>query len=186
MLKFLKYDPRADYMWSDSEDLTIIADIYQVNIKIITTKGPNDKEPTVNWIYPEASLKQFAELQNVEMNNLVLLHEHDSHFNLIVSGNSDLAKFGSLSHRFGFNILKENSKKTMNEEEHNPTSSEFVTLQQELKECRENKKIIEDEYHKCEKELRNKVEEVEKIKVELNDLKKIAINISCDFNASLI
>ena len=27
--------------------------MYQVNIKIITTKGEADENPTVNWIYPE-------------------------------------------------------------------------------------------------------------------------------------
>ena len=34
------------------------------------------------------------------MNDMVLLHENDTHFNLIISEDSDLGKFGSLSHRF--------------------------------------------------------------------------------------
>ena len=33
---------------------------------------------------------------------MVLLHEDDLHFNLIISKHSDLAKFGSLSYRFNF------------------------------------------------------------------------------------
>ena len=33
------------------------------------------------------------------MDDLVLLHENDSHYNLIISKNSDLAKLGGLSYR---------------------------------------------------------------------------------------
>ena len=72
-------------MWCDSEDLSIIADMYQINIKIITTKGRNDKNPTVNWIYPEEKMKPFAVLKNVKLNDLVLLHQNDIHFDLVVS-----------------------------------------------------------------------------------------------------
>ena len=31
------------------------------------------------------SMKEYAELKNVEMNDMVLLHEEDLHFNLVVS-----------------------------------------------------------------------------------------------------
>ena len=34
-------------------------------IKVITTKGPDDKNPTVNWIYSDADLKKFAELKQL-------------------------------------------------------------------------------------------------------------------------
>ena len=39
--------------------------------------------------------------------------------------------------------------------------------------CRESKNKITNEYNKCEKELRNKTEEVEILKVEISDLKQI-------------
>ena len=45
---YLKTSPDAGFMWSDSEDFKILSDMYQVNIKIITTKGPMDENPTVN------------------------------------------------------------------------------------------------------------------------------------------
>ena len=96
-------------MWSDSEDLSILADMFQIKIKVITVKGPNDKKPTVNWIYPCEGLKQFAELKNVEMNDMVLLHDNDIHFNLVISEDSDLAKYGSLSHRFNICPLGQES-----------------------------------------------------------------------------
>ena len=31
--------------------------------------------PTVNWFYPDKSMEKFAELSNVEQNDMVLLHE---------------------------------------------------------------------------------------------------------------
>ena len=59
-----------------------------------------DPNPTINWIYPDENMKGFAELKDVMLDEMVLLHQKDSHFNLIVSKNSDLAKYGSLSYRF--------------------------------------------------------------------------------------
>ena len=103
-------------MWSDSEDLAIIADMYQINIKVITTKGRSDKNPTVNSITPDVKLKKFSDFKNVELNDMTLLHYNDVHFNLIVSKDNDLATMGSLSHRFSVGALSKhyeakNSKK---------------------------------------------------------------------------
>ena len=43
LLKFLKESEEAAYMWTDCEDLAVLADLYQIRIKIITTKGPDDQ-----------------------------------------------------------------------------------------------------------------------------------------------
>ena len=51
--------------------------------------------------------------------------------------------------------------------------SEVLDLRKELKICGDNKTKIEEEYFKCEKELRHKTEEVEKLKLEVKDLKEI-------------
>ena len=148
--------------------------MFQINIKVITTKGPQDENPTVNWTYAEESLKEFAELKNVDMNDMVLLHENDIHFNLIISKESDLAQFGSLSHRFNFS-LGENSKNKEELDEKTGTTreEELKKVKLELKECKKSKEYIEKEYYKCEKMLREKTEDVEKIKIENKDLKKI-------------
>ena len=74
LLEYLKTDENGAYMWSDSEDLTVIADMYQIRIKVVTTKGNNDKNPTVNWIHPEKNLEQHAELKDVQLDDMVLLH----------------------------------------------------------------------------------------------------------------
>ena len=38
LIKYLKTSDDAMYMWSDSEDFKILADMYQIRIKIVTTK----------------------------------------------------------------------------------------------------------------------------------------------------
>ena len=56
----------------------------------------------------------------------------------------------------------------MNDEE--PCKTEVI---KQLKKIKESKKNIENEYFKCEKELRIKTEEVEKLKLEIRHLKQI-------------
>ena len=65
--------------------------MYQLKIKVVTTKGANDENPTTNWIHPDPKLLKFAELKNVDIETMVLLHNNDSHFNLVVSNQSELA-----------------------------------------------------------------------------------------------
>ena len=166
-------------MWSDSEDLAVIADMFQIRIKVITTKGSNDKTPTENWIYPDLKLKQFAELKDVQMNDMVLLHENDVHFNLIISKDSDLALYGSLSHRFNVGPFEEEERyldETSKEDEINEDAmneNEAADLKKELLKYKKSMASIEKEYFLCEQELKMKTEELEKCKVEIKDLKKI-------------
>ena len=79
LLKYLSESEEAAFMWTDSEDLAIIADMYRVKIKIVTTKGLSDKNPTVNWILPEKDLEKEAKLQGVKIDDIILIHENDSH-----------------------------------------------------------------------------------------------------------
>ena len=41
LINWLKNSEDAMYMWTDSEDLSVISDMYQMKIKIITSKGIN-------------------------------------------------------------------------------------------------------------------------------------------------
>ena len=115
LLEFLtSSSKKALYMWSNSEDLAIISDMYQITIKIISTKGREDKNPNVYWIHPDQEMKKLAELKDVNIGEMVLLNEEECHFNLIVSKQSDLAVNGSLSYRFNDSfdddISEENGK----------------------------------------------------------------------------
>ena len=181
LIEFLKHSEEAAYMWTDSEDLAIIADMYQMKIKVVTTKGETDKSPTVNWIHPDPELKEFAELKDIEIDDLVLLHQNDTHFNLIVSKESDLAMYGSLSYRFNvgpimedLNKPEEDVEKDSNDDIENASEeSTLVNIKKQLKECQKVKQMIESEYYKCQKELNSKTEECEKLKIEVKDLKQI-------------
>ena len=175
LLRYLKNSENASFMWSDSEDLAIIADMYQLQIKVITTKGKDDQNPTINYITPELKMKQFAESKNADLGEMVLFHEDDSHFNLVVSRNSELATSGNLSHRFNLVPVVNNEEALGDEceEEQTVKMTEHEVYKDELKKYSEMKSNIETEYFRCEKVLRDKTEENEKLKIEVNDLKQI-------------
>ena len=50
---------------------------------------------------------------------------------------------------------------------------DFNDLKKKLKQCQERTNVIEREYKLCEKELRKKTEEAEKLKSEVKDLKEM-------------
>ena len=177
---FLMNSEEAAYMWSDSEDLAVIADMYQIKIKVITSKGADDKNPIVHWINPEMELKQYAELKDVDLKELILFHENDCHFDLIVNKNHDLATLGSLSYRFNVGPILESNEPIEEEEEAavevdkdtESPNNDHKRCKDELKRCQETNRKLKGEYIKCEQELRNKTEEVEKLKIELNLIKQ--------------
>ena len=102
--------------------------MYQIKIKIIKLKGPTDKKHTVNRIYPDENMEQFAVLKNIEIGEMVLLHEKDNHFNLIISKDSDLAKFGSLSDRFKVGPTVDNEKETNEVDDNKPLNKYLVNM----------------------------------------------------------
>ena len=122
---------------------------------------------------------------------MVLLHQNDIHFDLVVSRESDLGKMGSLSYRFNVgpsyqnvaNEKDENVKQTstcsadkmdVHNSDGGNKDSIIKDLKRKLKESEDGKKVILTEYLKCEIELRVKIEETAKLRQELKDLKEIA------------
>ena len=166
LLSFLETSADAAFMWSDCEDLAIIADIYQMKIKVITINRA-DNIPTVNWVYPDPDLREFADLKDANIDEMVLLHEEESHFNLIISKNSDLAKLGNISSRIVEEVIE---GETGNNKEKLVTIQE---LQKQLKQCKDSKEKVDIKYLNCERELRLKTEELEQIKIEISNLKQL-------------
>ena len=174
LIEWLKTSNEAMYMWSDSEDLVVISDMYQMRIKIVTTKGKNDENPIVNWIYPDKDLEEDAVLKNVEIKDMVLLHDDDVHFNLVVSKDSNLAILGSISYRQNIGVLMETKTSNLKETEtQNDGDTQNKALKKELKETIENRNKFEKLYNECEKALREMCVENEKLKSEVKDLKEI-------------
>ena len=161
--------------------------MYQMKIKVVTTSGPADKNPTVNWIHPDLDLKKFAELKDVKIDDLVLLHEKDTHFNLVTSKESDLAKYGSLSFRFNIgpmNDADEDKDDEIIDEDESLELEDISKVKKALKECEKSKKTIEAEYYKCEKELNLKTEECEKLKIVIKDLKQL-LELNADLESEV-
>ena len=164
LLRFLKSSEDAAFMWSDSEDLAVVSDLFQINIRIITMKNSEDKNPTENFICPDESMIQFAELKNVIKEDLNLLHEDDCHFNLIISKDHDLVKLGNLSKRLDQSIILNSDREV---------DIEDVSDKRLIKDLEEQLKIAKNVYEKCVQELKNKTEEAEILKTEVKDLKEM-------------
>ena len=183
--KFLLTSQEAGYMWSDSEDLKIISDLYQIKIKIITMKSSTDEDPTVNWIIPDKNMSDIAELKDVNIEDLVLLHENDNHFDLVVAESSELIKFGGLSDR---NIMSQNKNDDIiktNEEENNHKKT-VQELKAEIKNLEKKNELFKKQYMDCERELKLKTEETERLKTELKDVKlKISLENEIRINEDL-
>ena len=165
-------------MWTDSEDLAVLSDMYQVKVKIISTKGEEDKNPTVNWIIPDAEMNEYSELRNVELDVMVLLHEKESHFDLIVSEDSELGTLGSLSYRTNIGpLINENYIEEKNDiptkQKVTNSETELTETKNEMLRVKERNKYIESEFIKCKEELKNKTKDCEKLKIEVMDLKKV-------------
>ena len=138
----------------------MVSDMYQVNIKVISSKGEHDTKPTVNWIFPDESMKEYAELKNVELEDIVLFHENDLHFNLIVSEQSELATLGSLSFRSKMGPFVDEKKDvnditdSMKTPKGGNNTIETRKVEQELRKMKESYKKSESEYLECENELK--------------------------------
>ena len=91
-LNFLKNDSEAAFLWTDSEELHAIANLYQIKIKIITTSNHDDSNPRTNTIGPDPELEPFSLLPAGKVPDMVLIHYDNCHFNLLVSKDSRLVK----------------------------------------------------------------------------------------------
>ena len=88
-----------------------MANMYQMQIKVITTKGPEDSHPTVTMIGPDTELGNLKLLPEGTVADMTLLHYDDRHFNLVISKDSDIAKLGTLSQY----LTNEESEKMIDE-----------------------------------------------------------------------
>lgn len=78
----------ATKLWADSEDLTALADLYEIVIKVVTSGGSDEKE-RISYICPNHLVEKVEipeVLKPIHENKLMtLMHKKDSHFDLIYS-----------------------------------------------------------------------------------------------------
>ena len=80
---FLNSDEGA-YMWRGHEDIVALSNMYQVKITVITIRGVDDDEPSVNVIEPNQELLESCEVSAGQVPEMILLNEENSHYDLIV------------------------------------------------------------------------------------------------------
>ena len=96
LLKFFLDSEEGAFMWRGHEDFAIIANAYQIKITIITVRGMQDKHPEIKVIEPNPEFEKYAEISSGKIPDMVILHEHNVHYSLIIPKNSRLAENGSL------------------------------------------------------------------------------------------
>ena len=140
LLEFLRNDERADFLWTDSQELLAIANLYQVTIKVITTKGLEDKTPITNIITPDPDLKQFALLPSGIVPDMTLIHFENNHFNLLVSSESRIFN-NELKEELNKNVEKTNLEKLRELEE------KYKNLQADHERCLDELNKLRKKYH---------------------------------------
>ena len=96
-LEFIKSNNNSGYMWMDHQGWQVVANMYQINIHILTTSVMNMKEPRARWthITPDERLSTFSEVHK-GLPDMWLIHSDETHFDLLVKKESELVKEGSI------------------------------------------------------------------------------------------
>ena len=91
MYEFLA-SPESDFMYSDSEDFLILANMFGIKIKIVR----DVVNPREDIVVPDPSMKHCRVAPEfVKIPDMNILFQNGNHFNLVVSADSDLAKYGN-------------------------------------------------------------------------------------------
>ena len=95
-LEFLKSDSKSGYLWMDHLGWQAVSNMYQISIHILTT-GINMEESRARWthIVPDDRLSKFSEVHK-GLPDMWVIHEDETHFDLIVNKESVLVREGTI------------------------------------------------------------------------------------------
>ena len=174
-LTFLKKNAKSGLLWMDHGDMQAVANMYQIQIHILTTNIVNLEETNARWthIQPDHRLKSFSKVP-IGLPDMFLLHVDDQHFDLLIHKNSTLAQEGSIeSQNDPKKVVTEeviDSEKEdieedvispgymgwqIGEEEKDFNNLRYKALQDAYKHLEKEYKALDDEY----KELKKKYDE---------------------------
>ena len=182
LFNFLLSSNEGAFMWRGQEDFCVVANTYQVRIKIITIRGYDDENPVVNIIEPNPEFAQFSELPAGTIPDMIVLHEYDSHYNLIVPSDSILAREGGLDHQRIENLNKnaevENSNKNLEKEPIKAPES----LEDRVKKLEAKLEEVQNRCDKLEKKNKELINEIRDSKIICEDGKskeeeKVLLNL---------
>ena len=89
LFEYLINSDEGAFMWRGEEDFTVLCSLYKFKIKIITLDG--ECEPSVSYIEPNPVLVRFSDFPEGKVPEMVILHQKDVHYDLIVPEDSVLA-----------------------------------------------------------------------------------------------
>ena len=159
--EFLVNSEESCFMWMDSVDLCALSDLFQLKIKVIST-GLMESDPSINTIVPDKEMKKFSKA-NLGEKELVLIHENENHFNVVLSKSDKIIKDGTISSALLNGNL--NVFLCQKEQDEKNSSSDVDEQSKEL-----NK--LKEEYENTISELRKRITESEKLKIELRDIRQ--------------
>ena len=76
LFEFFRNSQDGAYMWRGHEDFSAVSNIYQFRIKIITVRGANDENPTVDIIEPDPNFIRCSG----KVPEMIVLHQYNSHY----------------------------------------------------------------------------------------------------------
>ena len=144
-IEFISTNDGSAFLWTDSEEILAIANLYQINIKVITLRTKEDLDPVTSFIVPDPDIKEFAMLPPGIVPDMILLHSEDSHFNLISSKQSRLVRNIEEKHK-NKDKLDDKDNHKCNDNELNELKQKYDKLQktyleslEEIKHLKNNK-----------------------------------------------
>ena len=143
-----------------------MANMYQMQIKVITSKGPEDSQPTVNMIGPDSELNNFKWIPEGKVTDMTLLHYDELHYNIIISKDDHIAKFGTLSQYLtneeSEKLIDEGFKETENKNvEESSLSEAYRKSKLTIEKLNKRVKELENELHEKSIELQEAIETIE-------------------------
>ena len=136
-------------------------------------KNGKESEETSENISLQKKIKEYEKIiQSMKVEIEILRCENkDFKENIIVEIEDNSDEDQKKCVKCGFQSLQQYKQKEHLKIKHGKPENSFSCT----KECKEEKEFMRKEYFACEKELKNKTEENEKHKIEIKDLKKLAI-----------
>jgi hypothetical protein len=84
LFEFFLNSKDGAYMWRGHEDFSVVSNTYQFRIKIITVRGRQDENPSIEIIEPDPNFVRCSELPAGKVPEMIVLNEHNSHYDLII------------------------------------------------------------------------------------------------------
>ena len=114
LLDFFLDSKDGAFMWRGHEDFAVIANAYQIKITVIIVNGMEDKNPQISEIEPNPDFKNHAEIVPGKVPDMMILHEKNVHYSLIIPEDCRLAEIGSLDLQRSENVGKSMANKANN------------------------------------------------------------------------